>query len=121
MGFFLFLRFFKQAQVQNRSYLNLGIAMKLLAFLLCFTGSLLVYCSHSNQNLLKQSLTKAFYYLGVFLVVLALPIFLLQLPKLVAVFMWLMTMLVVWSFIPFIPLFNRYLPHEVSKSAKDTA
>lgn len=94
--------------------------MKFLAFLLCFTGSLLIYCRHSNQNLLKHSLSKAFHYLGFFLVILALPIFIWSLPKLVAVFMWLMTMLVVWSFIPFIPLLKRYLPYEVSKSAKDT-
>ena len=95
--------------------------MKFFAFLLCFLGAVLMYCSHSNQALLKQPLSKKIRYLGALCIFLAFLTFLMLVPKLVAVFMWLMTILVAWSFLPFIPLLQRYISHEVSKSAKDSA
>lgn len=94
--------------------------MKLLGFVLCFTGSMAIYFSHPNQTILKQPLNKPGYYVGITLLIIALAVLLIQLPKLVAIYMWLITMTVVWSFLPFIPLLQRYFPHEVSKSAKDS-
>lgn len=94
--------------------------MKILAFLLGFTGSLLIYLSHPNQQIFRQFLPRSYRYTGLIFILLALPVFLFVLPKLVAVCMWLMTLLVAWSFLPFIPLFKRYVPHESADSTKDS-
>ena len=96
------------------------MAMKLFAIFLCFLGSVLIYSSHANQHIFKTPLTKKFFYLGVVLVCVSLPLLIYALPKLVAILMWCMTLIVTWSFIPFIPLLKRYIPYEDAIRSKDT-
>lgn len=96
------------------------MAMKLFAIFLCFLGCVLIYGSHANQQIFKTSFTKKFFYLGVVLIGVSLPLLIYVLPKLVAILMWCMTLIVTWSFIPFIPLLKRYIPHEDAIRSKDT-
>lgn len=81
--------------------------MKFLAFFFVFLGSILLYCTHPNQGLMKSVLSRSYRWLGVGSLVLALLLFVLSLPKLAAVYMWLLTLLVVWSFLPFFPLMMK--------------
>ncbi|TCB53399.1 hypothetical protein E0H84_11760 [Acinetobacter terrestris] len=81
--------------------------MKFLAFCFVFIGSVLVYCTHRNQRLVQDVLPQFYRWLGFGFIALSLPLFLVNLPKLVAVYMWLLTMLVVWTFLPFIALIMK--------------
>ncbi|MCW8040017.1 MULTISPECIES: hypothetical protein [Acinetobacter] len=78
--------------------------MKFLAFSFVFIGSILLYCTHANQRLVQAVLPPFYRWIGFGCVVLSLLLFLATLPKLAAIYMWLLTMLVVWTFLPFIPL-----------------
>ena len=93
--------------------------MKIIDVMICLIGCVLAYCSHHHQNLLKQKLAKHYVYIGLGLLIISLSFLLISVPKLVAVYMWLMTMLVVWSLIPFIALFKKNIPHEISHSTKN--
>ncbi|QCO23061.1 hypothetical protein C9E88_16770 [Acinetobacter cumulans] len=93
--------------------------MKILAVILCMMGCLLLYFSHRHQNLLQQSLRKHHLYIGLSLILVSLIFLLMSVLKLVAVYMWLMTLLVVWSLIPFVALFKKNIPHEISRSTKN--
>lgn len=93
--------------------------MKMIAIFICMTGALLLYCSHPHQNLLKLPLNKTFRIIGLGCLLISLIVLLNVVPKLVAVFMWLMTMLVIWTFAPFIRLLKKNITHEISNSTKN--
>lgn len=93
--------------------------MKMVAILICLIGCLTLYCSHHHQTLLKQHLSKSYRVIGVFMLIISLILLLFSVPKLVALYMWLMTMLVVWSLVPFIRLFKKNIPDEISRSTKN--
>lgn len=93
--------------------------MKIFAVLLCVMGSFILYCSHCHQSLLKQYLAKHYVYVGLALLMISIILLLMSVPKLVAVYMWLMTMLMVWSLVPFIVLFKKNIAHEISTSTKN--
>lgn len=91
--------------------------MKILGLCLAFLGYFLFYVSHNNQNLLKTQLNQAISYLSYALILGSLIVLLLALPILVAVFMWIVFAIIMWSFLPFITLFSRNTPHESKESA----
>lgn len=80
-----------------------GNSMKFIAFFLAFAGSVVMYSTHVHQGLFTQPLPKYFRWIGSGCIFIALVMLCVSLPKLVAVFMWLITMLMVWSFLPFFP------------------
>ena len=93
--------------------------VKILAVILCLIGCITLYCSHHHQSLLKQKLSKPYVYLGLSLLIIALILLFIAVPKLVAIYMWLMTTLVVCSLIPFIALFKKNTSNEISNSTKN--
>ncbi|RKG46366.1 MULTISPECIES: hypothetical protein [Acinetobacter] len=93
--------------------------MKILAVILCMMGCLLLYFSHRHQNLLQQTLGKRYVYVGFCFIIISLIFLLISVPKLVAVYMWLMTLLVAWSLIPFVALFKKNTSNEISHSTKN--
>lgn len=93
--------------------------MKILAVILCMMGCLLLYFSHRHQNLLQQALSKRYVYVGLCFIILSLILLFISVPKLVAVYMWLMTMLVVWSLMPFVALLKKNTSNEISHSTKN--
>jgi cell division protein FtsW (lipid II flippase) len=93
--------------------------MKILAVILCLIGCVLLYCSHQHQKLLKQKLAKQAVYIGLSLVIVSLILLFISVPKLVAAYMWSMTMLVMWSLLPFIALFKKNISNEISDSTKN--
>ncbi len=93
--------------------------MKIVAVFICLLGSFILYCSHHHQTLLKQHLPKNLRLIGYVLLVLSIILLLCSVPKLVAIFMWLMSMLTVWSLAPFIVLFKKNIPNEISDSTKN--
>ena len=93
--------------------------MKILAVILCMIGCVMLYCSHHHQSLIKQKLSKPYVYAGLLLLILALILLFFAVPKLVAIYMWLMTMLVIWSLVPFIALFKKNISNEISHSTKN--
>ena len=83
--------------------------MKFIAFFCVLLGSVVMYCSHTNQDLLNKQLPDSTRWFALLSIGIALILFLISTPKLVAIFMWLLTIVVVWSFLPFIPLiFKKY-------------
>ena len=83
--------------------------MKFIAFFCVLLGSVVMYCSHTNQDLLHKQLPDSTRWFALLSIGIALILFLISTPKLVAIFMWLLTIVVVWSFLPFIPLiFKKY-------------
>ena len=94
--------------------------MKFLGLLLCCGGCVLLYLTHPNQTVLKQTVAKTYRWVGLICLVLALLLLLTVLPKLVAVLMWLLMPLVLWSALPFIPLLQGALTHDVATRSKDT-
>ncbi|KAA8735618.1 hypothetical protein F4V57_02165 [Acinetobacter qingfengensis] len=81
--------------------------LKLTGIFFSFIGYIVLYLSHSNQAILKQTLPKIWQYTGIFFSFIGLIFLLCSLSKLVAVLMWLAILTFVWSFLPFIPLFKR--------------
>lgn len=84
-----------------------SIFMKILGLLLILIGCGVLYCCHPNQSLLKQPLAKTYRGLGIIFSVSSLLILWWVLPKVVAVLSWLICITVVWSFLPFVPLFKQ--------------
>lgn len=84
--------------------------MKILGILLTVLGAVTLYCCHSNQDLLKQQLAKPFQCLGIFSVIFGFVFLFISLPKVVACFVWIITLLCLWSIIPFLPFFRRNQP-----------
>jgi cobalamin synthase len=95
--------------------------VKIFAITLCLIGCLLFYFSHRHQNLFKQTLSKRYSYVGICFIVISLLVLFLSVPKLVAVYMWLITMLVAWTFIPFVVLFKKNIPDEKANSTRNSA
>lgn len=89
--------------------------MKTIGLMISFLGCLSLYLSHPNQAILATYLPKTFRYLGWGLYLLGLVLLLYSLSILVAMLMWLAIATVAWSFLPFIPLLKRYIPHESEK------
>ena len=81
--------------------------MKILGLLLIVIGCSVLYCCHPNQSLLKQTLAPIFRILGMLFCVSSLVLLCVSLPKVVAVFAWLIGITVVWSFLPFVPLLKQ--------------
>ena len=104
----------------NAASFKLNAMMKFLGLLLCCGGCVLLYWTHPNQTVLKQTVAKKYRWIGLVCLVLALVLLLTVLPKLVAVLMWLLMPLVLWSVLPFIPLLHGALTHEVTTRSKDT-
>ena len=104
----------------NTVSFKLKAMMKFLGLLLCCGGCVLLYLTHPNQTVLKQTVAKKYRWVGWIGFVLALVLLLLVLPKLVAVLMWLLMPLVLWSVLPFIPLLHGALTHDVATRSKYT-
>ena len=104
----------------NAASFKLNAMMKFLGLLLCCGGCVLLYLTHPNQTVLKQTVAKKYRWVGWIGFVLALVLLLAVLPKLVAVLMWLLMPLVLWSALPFLPLLHGALTHEVTTRSKDT-
>ncbi|MDH0968400.1 hypothetical protein TQH59_03520 [Acinetobacter johnsonii] len=98
----------------------LGLLLCCGGLLLCCSGCVLLYLTHANQTVLKQAVAKKYRWVGLTGLVLALVLLLSVLPKLVAVLMWLLIPLVLWSALPFLPLLHGALTHEVATRSKDT-
>lgn len=86
--------------------------IKIIAITICITGSFLIYASHRHQTLIKQHLPKFFSLLGGLLLLFSIGLLLASLPRLVAVFMWLMTIITLWSLLPFMALLKKNNTHE---------
>ncbi|WP_180103680.1 hypothetical protein [Acinetobacter sp. YH12134] len=93
--------------------------MKIIAVMICLIGCVLVYCSHRHQNLLKQHFAKSAGLIGLILLIISLILLFCSVPKLVAIYMWSMTLVATWSLLPFIALFKKNIPHEISHSTKN--
>lgn len=93
--------------------------MKVIAVMICLIGCVLIYCSHHHQNLLKQHLAKPSALIGLILLIISLILLFSSVPKLVAIYMWSMTLIATWSLLPFIALFKKNIPHEISHSTKN--
>ena len=104
----------------NAVSFKLNAMMKFLGLLLCCGGCVLLYLTHPNQTVLKQAVAKKYRWVGWFAFILALVLLLAVLPKLVAVLMWLLMPLVLWSALPFLPLLHGALTHDVATRSKDT-
>ena len=104
----------------NTVSFKLKAMMKFLGLLLCCGGCVLLYLTHANQTVLKQAVAKKYRCVGWIGFVLAFFFLLAILPKLVAVLMWLLMPLVLWSVLPFIPLLHGALTHDVATRSKDT-
>lgn len=83
--------------------------MHTMGYLLTLSGAIVVYLSHSNQMLLEQPFRKTGMWGGAILLLIALVLLFLSLPKAVALLTWLILPITVWSFMPFIGLANRGL------------
>ncbi|NHB57254.1 hypothetical protein G9F32_04300 [Acinetobacter sp. 194] len=81
--------------------------MNILGIFLTTLGAVLFYFSHPNQYLLKQPLPSFFKILAISSLLMGLVLLLLCMSKVTAVFLWLVLMICIWSFFPFIPLFKR--------------
>ena len=104
----------------NAASFKLKAMIKFLGLLLCCSGCVLLYLTHANQTVLKQAVAKKYRWVGLTGLVLALVLLLSVLPKLVAVLMWLLIPLVLWSALPFLPLLHGALTHDVATRSKDT-
>ncbi len=83
--------------------------MKILGICLLFLGAFSIYSSHQNQNLFKKPLPIFFKWLGLSALISSLALLFISLPKLVACLIWLMFLIAIWSFVPFLNLFKRKL------------
>ena len=81
--------------------------MKILGICLLLFGAFSLYASHQNQNLFSKQLPMLFKYLGYLALLVSLLCLLISLPKVVACFIWVMFLIAVWSFAPFLHLFKR--------------
>lgn len=86
--------------------------MHILAFVLTLLGAVLLYLSHRNQIILHHVLSQFWRWLGCGLMVISLLLFYHTLPSAVAVFSWCITLLFIWTFIPFIGLLQGDMHHE---------
>ena len=104
----------------NAASFKLKAMIKFLGLLLCCSGCVLLYLTHANQPVLKQAVAKKYRWVGLTGLILALVLLLSVLPKLVAVLMWLLIPLVLWSALPFLPLLHGALTNDVATRSKDT-
>lgn len=81
--------------------------MKIVAVILCLLGGLMLYGSHRHQTLFTTTLAKKFVILGGGLLMISIILLLCSVPKLVAVYMWCMTLITTWSLLPFMALFKK--------------
>lgn len=94
--------------------------MKIIAIMMCLLGCVLIYCSHRHQNLLKQYLPQYYALIGLSLLIVSIVLFFNCVPKLVAIYMWVMILITTWSLLPFIPLFKKNILNEISHSTKNS-
>jgi len=83
--------------------------MKFAGFLMSFLGALSVYLSHTHQNLLPQKLPSVFSLIGIFELMLGLIFLIVSMHQLAAILSWVIFIIFLWSFIPFLALFKRNL------------
>lgn len=95
--------------------------MKIFAVLLYAVACFVIYLSHANQTLLVQPLSRIYRYLALLIGVIAFGLLSCDLPWLVAIFMSVVTAIVVWTFAPFISALKRYSAHESEKSSKNSS
>lgn len=95
--------------------------MKIIAMLICLVGCIFIYCSHHHQSLFKQHLSKYYAFMGLILLIISIILLFYSVPKLVAIYMWSMALIVTWSLLPFIALFKKNISHETSCSTKNSA
>ncbi|RYL28622.1 hypothetical protein [Acinetobacter piscicola] len=81
--------------------------MKILGICFVFLGAFSIYSSHHNQNLFAKPLPPLFKWLGMSALMISLVLLIISLPKLVACLIWVMLLITVWSFAPFLSLFKR--------------
>ncbi len=81
--------------------------MKILGFVFAMMGYLTLYLTHPNQALIATRLPDQYRWIGLMAVIVSFIILLLKLPILVSVYMNCIAAIVMWSFLPFIPLFKR--------------
>ncbi|MFV5492361.1 hypothetical protein [Acinetobacter sp. ASP199] len=81
--------------------------LKIFAVTLCLLGSLMLYGSHRHQSLFGTVLSKKNVILGGGLLMISMILLLCSVPKLVAIYMWCMTLITTWSLLPFIALFKK--------------
>lgn len=86
--------------------------MHLIGITLTIVCATLIYLSHRQQIFLYSSLSTGFAWLGWGLGVLALGIMLISLSHIVAVFSFLITFILVWSFLPLLALLGKQPNHE---------
>lgn len=94
--------------------------MKILGFILAIAGYLTLYLTHPNQALIQMRLENKYRWFAGILLLLSFIILVIKLPALVAIYMFIITAIVMWSFIPFIPLFQRLKQHEITKVSKNS-
>lgn len=94
--------------------------MKILGFILAMLGYLTLYLTHPNQTLIEVALQRQYRWLAGILLFLSFIILVVKLPALVAIYMLMITAIVMWSFIPFIPLFQKLKQHEITKISKNS-
>ena len=94
--------------------------MKIIAIMICLLGCVLIYCSHPHQNIFRQSLSKLYAVIGLSFLIISIILFFMCVPKLVAIYMWMMILVATWSLLPFIPLFKKKILDEISHSTKNS-
>lgn len=75
-------------------------------------SAVVLYLTHKNQMLLHQSLSRPWRWLSGSTLILGAGLLWLSLPKMVAILTWLIFVILVWSFIPFLGLIKKRVQHE---------
>ena len=81
--------------------------MHTVAYVMTLLGAVLLYLTHHNQMLLAQALGQSFRWMGMGIVLISLVVLYLVLPKAVAILTWLIVLIAVWSFMPFLGLIQQ--------------
>lgn len=92
--------------------------MKIFAILLFALACFLIYLSHNNQTLMMKPL-KISRYIAILIGGIAVSMLSYCLDVLVAIFMCMVTAIMVWSFTPLIFTLKRYVAYESEKSSKN--
>ncbi|AOA57025.1 hypothetical protein BFG52_00730 [Acinetobacter larvae] len=95
--------------------------MKLVAMMLCIATCFILYLTHPNQTVLTQALSKRWRIPVCILLLLSAVWLFYLLPALVACFMVVLSMMMVWTFAPFISIFKKYFPHESQATQKNSS
>lgn len=86
--------------------------MHTFACVVTLISAVVLYLTHKNQMLLHQSLSRPWRWLSGSTLILGAGLLWLSLPKMVAILTWLIFVILVWSFIPFLGLIKKRVQHE---------